>query len=123
DFRFAHSMKLHHSLEVPTCPGVDHMDFTADGKYLLASCEFSGRMIVVDVARERVIKGIPLLSTGMPQDVKLSPDGKIFHVADMMSNGVWKIDAHKFTKAGFIHTGAGAHGLYASRDSRVLYVS
>jgi DNA-binding beta-propeller fold protein YncE len=123
DFRFAHSMKLHHSLHVPTCPGVDHMDFTADGRYLLASCEFSGRMIEVDVARERVVKTIPLRLGGMPQDVKLSPDGRVFYVADMMSNGVWKIDAHKFTKTGFINTGRGAHGLYASRDSRVLYVS
>jgi DNA-binding beta-propeller fold protein YncE len=123
DFRFAHSMKLHHSLHVPTCPGVDHMDFTADGRYLLASCEFSGRMIQVDVARERVVKTIPLRAGGMPQDVKLSPDGRVFYVADMMSNGVWKIDAHRFTKAGFVDTGRGAHGLYASRDSRVLYVS
>jgi DNA-binding beta-propeller fold protein YncE len=123
DFRFAHSMKLHHSLAVPTCPGVDHLDFTANGRYLLASCEFSGRMIQVDVARERVVKTIPLRAGAMPQDVKLSPDGRVFYVADMASNGVWKIDAHNFRKAGFIHTGRGAHGLYASRDSRVLYVS
>jgi DNA-binding beta-propeller fold protein YncE len=123
DFRFAHSMKLHHSLPVATCPGVDHLDFTANGRYLLASCEFSGRMIEVDVARERVVKTIPLTIGAMPQDVKLSPDGRVFYVADMMSNGVWKIDAHTFRKAGFIHTGRGAHGLYASRDSRVLYVS
>jgi len=123
DFRFAHSMKLQHSLGVPTCPGVDHMDFTADGRYLLASCEFSGRMIQVDVARERLVKTIPLRAGAMPQDVKLSPDGKVFYVADMFSGGVWKIDAHKFSKAGFVPTGRGAHGLYASRDSRVLYVS
>jgi YVTN family beta-propeller protein len=123
DFRFAHSMKLHHSLRVPTCPGVDHLDFTANGRYLLASCEFSGRMILVDVARERVVKTIRLRVGAMPQDVKLSPDGRVFYVADMMTNGVWKIDAHKFRKAGFMHTGRGAHGLYASRDSRVLYVS
>jgi YVTN family beta-propeller protein len=123
DFRSADSMKLHHSLRVPTCPGVDHLDFTANGRYLLASCEFSGRMILVDVARERVVKTIRLRVGAMPQDVKLSPDGRVFYVADMMSNGVWKIGAHNFRKAGFTHTGRGAHGLYASRDSRVLYVS
>jgi DNA-binding beta-propeller fold protein YncE len=123
DFRFAHSMKLHHSLPVPTCAGVDHLDFTANGRYLLASCEFSGRMIEVDVGRERVVKTIRLRSSAMPQDVKLSPDGRVFYVADMTSGGVWKIDAHKFVKTGFVHTGGGAHGLYASRDSRVLYVS
>ena len=121
-FRDAHSMKLHHSLSVP-CPGVDHMDFTADGHFLIASCEFGGEMIKVDVAKEKVVGTLPLASGAMPQDVKLSPDGRVFYVADMASNGVWLIDAHTFKKIGFIPTGAGAHGLYVSRDSRYLYVS
>ena len=47
-------MKLHHSLSVP-CPGVDHLDFTADGRYLLASCEFGAQLIAVDVQKEKVI--------------------------------------------------------------------
>jgi DNA-binding beta-propeller fold protein YncE len=59
----------------------------------------------------------------MPQDVKLSPDGRVFYVADMMSNGVWEIDAHTMRKVKLIPTGMGAHGLYASRDEKVLYVS
>jgi DNA-binding beta-propeller fold protein YncE len=122
DFRAAHSMKLHRALRVP-CAGVDHMDFTAHGRFLLASCEFSGEMVVVDVSRERVVRTIKLSPGGMPQDVKLSPDGRVFYVADMMSNGVWVIDARSFRRLGLVHTGAGAHGLYASRDSRRLYVS
>ena len=122
DFLDAQTMKLHHSLSTP-CPGVDHLDFTADGRYLVASCEFGGRMIKVDVAKEKVVGTLALSSGAMPQDVKLSPDGKVFYVADMMSNGVWLIDAHSFRKIGFVPTGAGAHGLYSSRDSRYLYVS
>jgi DNA-binding beta-propeller fold protein YncE len=122
DFRDARSMKLHHALSVP-CPGVDHMDFTADGRFLVASCEFAGSMVVVDVQKERVTGGITLRSGGMPQDVKLSPDGRVFYVADMASNGLWLVDARSFRKIGFVPTGIGAHGLYASRDSRVLYVS
>jgi DNA-binding beta-propeller fold protein YncE len=59
----------------------------------------------------------------MPQDVFLSPDGKVFYVADMQANGVWIVDANRMRKIGFIPTGAGAHGLYASRDSKDLYVS
>ena len=59
----------------------------------------------------------------MPQDVKLSPDGRVFYVADMAADGVWLIDARRFRRVGFLRTGAGAHGLYASRDSRRLYVS
>ena len=122
DFRDAHTMRMHKSLSVP-CQGVDHMDFTADGRYALASCEFSGAMVIVDVARERVVGTIALRSTAMPQDVKLSPDGRRFYVADMASNGLWVIDAHSFRKRGFVYTGRGAHGLYVSRDSRYLYVS
>ncbi|WP_433379730.1 hypothetical protein [Streptosporangium sp. CA-115845] len=59
----------------------------------------------------------------MPQDVKLSPDGTTFYVADMAKDGVWLVDAGEFRVTGFIKTGAGAHGLYVSRDSKVLYVS
>jgi YVTN family beta-propeller protein len=122
DFRNAQTMKLHHSLDV-NCPGVDHMDFTASGRYALASCEFSGQMVVVDIPKQKVVTHLFLRAGGMPQDVKLSPDGKVFYVADMMSNGVWLVDAHTMKKIGFVDTGMGAHGLYASRDAKVLYVS
>jgi YVTN family beta-propeller protein len=122
DFRDAHTMRLHHSLSIP-CSGVNHMDFTADGKQLLVSCEFDGKVVKVDVASEKVVGQLTLDPGGMPQDVKLSPDGKVFYVADMANGGVWIVDANRMRKIGFIPTGAGAHGLYVSRDSRYLYVS
>ncbi|HKP88612.1 MAG TPA: hypothetical protein VJT75_01440 [Thermoleophilaceae bacterium] len=122
DFRDPQTMKLHHALSVD-CLGVDHLDFTADGRFALASCEFSGKMIVVDVGAEKVVKQVPLRTGGSPQDVKLAPDGRLFYVADMVANGLWKIDAQTFEKVGFLPTGRGAHGLYPSRNSRVLYVS
>jgi YVTN family beta-propeller protein len=123
DFREPHTMRLVKALRVPACAGVDHMDFTADGRLALVSCEFAGRMVVVDTRRERVIKAIDLKAGAMPQDVKLSPDGRTFYVADMMTNGVWLIDARRLRKQRFQPTGAGAHGLYPSRDSKDLYVS
>ncbi len=124
DFRDAHSFKLHRSLSVP-CAGVDHMDFSANGRYLIASCEFSGRLIKVDVGRERVagVLNLPGGRVNMPQDVKLSPDGKVFYVADMHANGVWEIDGKRLRTIGFLSTGLGAHGLYPSRDARFLYVT
>ncbi len=123
DFRTAHGMRLTHSLAVP-CRGVDHLDFTADGSRLLASCEFSGELVVVDVARQRVVRTLRLPFPGsMPQDVKLSPDGRTFFVADMRRGGVWLIDARRWSIRGFLATGAGAHGLYPSRDARELYVT
>ena len=124
DFRNAATFALHRSLTVP-CSGVDHMDFSADERYLLASCEFSGQIVKVDVRSERVVGVLTLPdgAGGMPQDVKLSPDGKVFYVADMRANGLWEIDGRRLKVIGFLHTGAGTHGLYPSRDARYLYVS
>jgi YVTN family beta-propeller protein len=123
DFRYAHTMKLHHALSVP-CRGVDHMDFSADGRYLLASCEFSSQMIKVDVRTQRVVGVLTIAhGRGMPQDVKLSPDGKVFYVADMASNGLWELDGARLKVIGFIPTGLGVHGLYPSRDATRLYAT
>src|ERR687886_427836 len=107
DFRDPHSMRLRHALALPQCAGVDHMDFTANGRLALASCEFAGRMIVVNLRRERVVKAIDLRPGAMPQDVKLSPDGRTFYVADMASNGVWLVDAHRMRRLPLQPTGRG----------------
>jgi DNA-binding beta-propeller fold protein YncE len=123
DFRDAHTMRLHHSLALPACAGVNHADFTADGRYMLASCEFGSAMVVVDVARERIVRLIRLRALASPQDVKLSPDGRLFYVADLTYGGLWEIDAEHFRVVRFLRTGAGAHGLYPSRNATVLYVS
>ena len=48
----------------------------------------------------------------MPQDIRVSPDGKLFYVADMMADGVFVIDGDAFKQIGFIETGKGTHGLY-----------
>ena len=123
DFREPHTMRLRHRLHVSGCAGVDHMDFTADGRRALVSCEFAGRMLVVDLVRERVLRTIVLRAGAMPQDVKLSPDGRVFYVADMASDGVWLIGARHWHVLRLQPTGRGAHGLYPSRDARRLYVS
>ena len=124
DFRDAHTFRLHQSLTVP-CEGVDHMDFSADGRYLLASCEFSGEMVKVDVQRERVVGVVtlPVGRAGMPQDVKLAPNGNLFYVADLRAGGLWEIRGAPLKVVGFLRTGAGVHGLYPSRNGKVLYAS
>jgi YVTN family beta-propeller protein len=122
DFRNPQTMKLEHSTPVP-CRGVDHIDFSADGTYLIASCEFSAELLKVDVASRQVLGTLKLKPGAMPQDVKLSPDGRVFYVADMYGDGVYLIDGEGFKAIGFLPTGKGAHGLYSSRDSKVLYVS
>jgi sugar lactone lactonase YvrE len=59
----------------------------------------------------------------MPQDIRSSPDGKRYYIADMEADGVHIVDAASFTEVGFIATGIGAHGLYPSRDGKKLYVA
>jgi len=148
DFRDPHTMKLQHSLTVP-CRGVNHADFTADLSTFLVSCEYSGTLLVVPASGARVARVIDLNAirtsgatdpmtamhgggpamyldphaSAMPQDVRLSPDGRTFVVADMLRNGLWLVDASTFAVRSFLPTGKGAHGVYPSRDASVLYVS
>ncbi len=123
DFRDPHTMALRKSVHVP-CLGVNHADWTANGRYFLVSCEFSGDLLWVDTANERVVTTLHLGSMSMPQDVKLSPDGTRFFVADMMNNGVWivRVTANGPKIVQLIPTGLRAHGLYVSRDSQRLFI-
>ncbi|HEY0486541.1 MAG TPA: YncE family protein [Mycobacteriales bacterium] len=120
-----HRWTVHHRLATPACTGIDHMDFTADGRWALVSCEFSGRMLVLDVARQRVRQMIDLPGgrDGMPQDVKLSPDGRYFYIADMMADGVYQVDAATMRVLRLIPTGKGTHGLYVDRTSTRMFVT
>src|SRR3954447_3586496 len=122
DFRDAQTMKLVRSVHVD-CLGIDHADFTADGRYAIFSCEFSGKLLKLDVARKKVLGTIHVKEGGSPQDVKTSPDGKVMYVADQYAAGVQIIDPKRFREIGFVHTGAGAHGLYVNRSSTWLYVT
>jgi YVTN family beta-propeller protein len=122
DFVDPNTLQLKKSLPVH-CRGIDHADFSANGQYALFSCEFSGQLVKVDVASQRVVGYLSLPPGSMPQDVKLSPDGTVFYVADMARGGVWLVDGSRLRTIGFRHTGKGAHGLYVSRDSRFLYVT
>jgi YVTN family beta-propeller protein len=120
DFRDPHTMALQYSLPIP-CDGLNHMDFSPDGRTAVASCEFDGQLLLLDVIHQRVLQAIRV--GGMPQDVKLAPDGSVYYVADMQKGGVHVIDARGFRELEFIKTGKGAHGLYPSRDATELYVS
>jgi YVTN family beta-propeller protein len=124
-FRDPHTFALQKALDVH-CAGVDHMDFSADGTVALASCEFSGQLVRIDLRTESVAGYVQV--GGSPQDVKLSPDGRTFYVANRFLpnrgvSGVQLVDASTFRVVGFIRTALDAHGLYVSRDTRELYVT
>ncbi|MER7807054.1 beta-propeller fold lactonase family protein [Streptomyces sp900116325] len=122
-FRDAHTMKKARTVPVD-CAGVNHADFSTDGRYFIVSCEFSGELLKVDTAKMKVIGRQKLpLKGAMPQDVKLSPDGGTFYIADMIANGIWVLDGQKFGRPKLLRTGKGAHGLYVSRDSKEMYVT
>jgi YVTN family beta-propeller protein len=122
-FRDPHTLAVRKALPV-NCAGVNHADFSPDGKYFIASCEFSGELVKVDTARQRVIgqRRLPAPHP-MPQDVKISPDGRTWYIADMQTSGIWILNGATFGPPRFLPTGAGAHGLYVSRDSRHLFIS
>ena len=146
DIRNSTTMKLERSLPVP-CAGLNHADFTADGSVMLVSCEFSGKLLVIPTSFTHIAAQIDLNhrltpnqptgsmitmmsagnvepgATAMPQDVRLTPNGKFFVVADMLRGGIWVIDAAHPRIVRFVPTGRGAHGVYPSRDASVLYVT
>ncbi len=123
DFRDPHTMVLQSSLVVPQCAGINHADFSIDGRYAIFTCEFSGTLAKIDFVDRKVLGYLKLSKGGMPQDVRISPDGKVFFVADMRADGVFVVDGERFAEIGFIATGIGTHGLYPSRDGTKLYVA
>ncbi len=122
DFRDPGTMALKFSI-LTGCRGVNHLDYSADGLYFLASCEFSGQLLKVDTRTSRQVGSLELGPRSMPQDVRLSDDGRVFYVADMTADGVHLVDGETMKVVGFIPTGRGAHGLIVSRDGKRLYVS
>jgi DNA-binding beta-propeller fold protein YncE len=121
-----HTWQVQDTLSTPDCAGIDHADFTPDGRTAVFTCEFAGRVAVVDVAAHRVLRMIdmPRRNTDMgPQDIKLAPDGSVFYIADSDQNGLWVLDGAATKVVREIPTGAGAHGLYLSRDATKLFVT
>jgi len=123
DFRDPQTMALKSSLATPQCAGINHADFSIDGRFAIFTCEFGGMLVKIDLVGRKVL-GYLKLSTGkMPQDIRVSPDGSTFYVADMMADGVFMVDGASFKEIGFVKTGKGTHGLYPSRDGRKLYIA
>jgi YVTN family beta-propeller protein len=145
DFRDPHTMQLQYSISAPGCGGINHADFSIDGRYAIFTCEFSGQIAKIDLEKRMVMGYLKLmmpqrrlkegssiidpqteictLTRGMPQDIRSSPDGKRFYIADMDADGVHVVDGESFKEVGFIVTGLGTHGLYPSRDGKHLYVA
>jgi YVTN family beta-propeller protein len=123
DFRDPKTMALQSSLAAPGCAGINHGDYSIDGRYLIMTCEYQGRLVKIDWINRKVLGYLKLSGGGIPQDIRVSPDGKIFYVAELRRGGVYLIDGDAFKEVGFLKTGVGTHGLYPSRDGTKLYVA
>ncbi len=154
DFRDPKTMALQYSIDTPGCPGINHADFSVDGRTAIFTCEFAGTLAKIDLVDRKVLgylklempktrlKEVPgaprtkpgqvwepgeseicTVTKGMPQDIRISPDGKRYYIADMHADGVHIVDGDSFKQVGYIQTGLGAHGLYPSRDGKLLYVA
>ncbi|MBO2462875.1 YncE family protein [Actinomadura violacea] len=98
-------------------------DFSLRGRTLVLSCAAAGALVRVDVPGRRVAGTLRLPDGARPGDVRLSPDGGTFFVADAARGGVWAVDARAFAPRGFVRTAPGARGLAISRDARRLFVA
>jgi YVTN family beta-propeller protein len=123
DFRDPATMAMKSSIPTPECDGINHADFSIDGKWAIFTCEFTGKLVKIDLVNRKVMGYLKLSKGRMPQDIRVSPDGSTFYVADMMVDGVFVVDGASFKETGFIKTGKGTHGLYPSRDGKKLYVA
>ena len=146
DFRDPKTLRLQYSIEAPKCGGINHGDFSMDGRYAIFTCEFDGAVVKIDLVKNKVADYLKLempkirfkdvtpkgevleteictTTKGMPQDIRVSPDGKFFYVADMAADGLHVIDGDAFKEVGFIPTAVAPHGLYPSRDGKLLYVA
>jgi YVTN family beta-propeller protein len=122
DLRDPATMKLVQSVHVD-CAGLDHVDFTADDRYAIATCEFSGELVKFDLAARKPVGYLRLQRGAMPQDIRVSPDGRVMYVADMMANGAHVIDPVAFKEIGFIKMGRGTHGIVVGRGGHPFYFS
>jgi YVTN family beta-propeller protein len=122
-FRDPHTMAMQYYIQTPDCPGINHADFAIDGTFAIFTCEFGKGLVKVDLVGRKVLGYLRLSKGGMPQDVRISPNGQRFYVADMQADGLFIIDGASFKEVGFIPTGKGTHGLYPSRDGKKLYVA
>ena len=124
DFRDPHTMALQQSIAAPGCSGINHADFSIDGRYAIFTCEFrGGGLAKIDLVNHQVLGYLRFPRRGMPQDIRVSPDGTRFYVADMHADGVYVVDGDSFKQVDFVPTGVGTHGLYPSRDGKKLYVA
>ena len=122
-FTDPNTFKVVKTISDPSCQGPNHADFSANGRYFVVSCEFSGEILKIDTLEQKVVGHLSLGNGAMPQDVRLAPDGRSFYVAAMMLSKLVQIPWDTFTVAKEYSTMTMPHGIYFSRDQKRLFLT
>jgi DNA-binding beta-propeller fold protein YncE len=123
EFRDPHTMAIQAYILVPGCAGINHAEFSPDGGYAIFTCEYNDQLAKIDLVHHTLAGMLQLSPQHIPQDIRMAPDGSAYFVADLLQDGLIVIDGDAFKETGFIKTGVGTHGLYPSRDGKLLYVA
>jgi YVTN family beta-propeller protein len=136
-FSRVHSFRRIADVRPRGCRGPNHADFSANGRFFVVTCEFSGELAKISTTSHHVLgvlrlaprptsphaSSVGLMGMSMPQDIRISPDGRTFYVADMGTNEVRLVDAQTLRQRAVIGLPSHPHGLYPSRDGTRLYIS
>ena len=66
DFRDPKTMQLQYSIDVPKCAGINHADFSIDGRYAIFTCEFAGTVAKIDMVERKVLGYTQVIQPGRP---------------------------------------------------------
>jgi len=111
DFRDPQDMKLEQSLRV-ACKGLDHVEFTADNLYAIATCEFSGQLVKVDLANKTAVGYLTL-----------DPDKFINYIPRQISRFLSRRKAANARMAALMSVPSMPQDIRSSADGSKFYVA
>ena len=111
DFRDPKDMKLQQSLRL-ACRGLDHVEFTSDNRYAIATCEFSGQLVKVDLASRTAIGYLTL-----------DPDKFINYIPRQISRYLGRRKARSSAMAALMNVPSMPQDIRSSADGSKFYVA
>jgi YVTN family beta-propeller protein len=111
DFRDPKDMKLQQSLRV-ACKGLDHVEFTADNRYAIATCEFSGQLVKIDLATKSAAGYLTL-----------DPDKFINYIPRQIKRYLGRRNARNAAMAALMSVPSMPQDIRSSSDGTKFYVA
>jgi YVTN family beta-propeller protein len=111
DFRDPKDMKLQQSLRV-ACKGLDHVEFTSDNRYAIATCEFSGQLVKVDLENRTAVRYLTL-----------DPDKFTNYIPRQIKRYLGRRNARNAAMAALMSVPSMPQDIRSSADGRKFYVA